>query len=182
MLDEAKKEMAYFRNLRKLAGEFQKELASDSKFQYTAYAYKAYENVKRTVNEAARLANEAFATYADGSVALRMGGEHSWKLYELLTGANRKKIGGIIDKNKQCKCAELDVPIFMPDEQLPDTIQAILLSSKIFLEKLKEEAKERYTNLEVIDIYQYWKEAGYSFQREFYFGLDTDYEVGFPED
>lgn len=72
-------------------------------------------------------------------------------------------------------------PIFTLSEQLPDTVQAILLSSKIYLEELKEEAKNLYVDLEMIDIYQYWEQAGYPFKREFYFGMDADYEGGFPE-
>ncbi len=182
LLEGTKKELAYFKELRKLAGESPKELDLDSKFQYTTYAYKAYENVKNTVCAIEKLLNEKFAMYAEGSVALRMGGEHSRQLYGLLTETNKKKIGGIIDKSKQCICAKLEIPIFEPGERLPDTIQAILLSSKIYLEELKEESRSLYGRLEVMDIYQYWEQRGYLFKREFYFGRDEDYEVGFPED
>lgn len=181
LLTEAEKQLECFQKLRRQAGDFPAELDSDSKFKYAKYTYKAYENVKNTIRAAAELLNEKFDSYADGSIALRMGGEHSRQLYELLAESNRRKIGGIIDKNRNCSCAILGFPVFEPNEQLPDVIEAVLLSSKIFREELKEEAKNLYGSLEVIDIYQYWEKAGYQFQREFYFGQDTDYEVGFPE-
>lgn len=181
-LSEEEKSSAYICDLRKKAGGFPAALDSAPKFEYAKYTYRAYENIKSTIYAIAKLLNEKFSAYADGGVALRMGGEHSGQLYELLTEVNKKKIGGIIDKNKQCVCAKLGVPIFEPGERLPDTMQAILLSSKIYLEELKEEAKSLYGELEVIDIYQYWEQAGYYFSRDFWFGQDEDYEVGFPED
>lgn len=181
-LNEKEKNSVYICDLRKKAGEFPAELDLDPKFEYAKYTYKAYGNVKSTIRAAAKLLNEKLELYADRSIALRMGGEHSWQLYELLIEANKKKIGCVIDKNKQCMCAKLGMPIFEPGERLPSTMQAILLSSKIYLKELKEEAKNLYVDLEIIDMYQYWEQAGYPFIREFYFGMDADYEVGFPED
>lgn len=72
--------------------------------------------------------------------------------------------------------------IFQPGESLPDTIKGVLLSSQICLEDLKEEADKLYADLEVIDMYQCWEQAGYHFSREFYFVVDADYDVGFPMD
>lgn len=163
-------------------GGFPKELDSDPKFQYSIYIYKAYANVKRTIQAVAKLINEKIGRYTDGSIVLRMGGLHSCELYEMMTEDNRKKIGGIIDKNKKCSSSSLGFHTFLPGERLPDKIEAVVLSSYIFLEELKIEAKEIYSGLEIIDIYQYLKEAGYNFKREFWFGLDSDYEVGFPKD
>lgn len=103
-------------------------------------------------------------------------------MYELLTETNKKKIGAIIDRSRQCACNKIGVPIFRPGESLPDTVKAVLLSSQIYLEDLRKEADKLYGDLEVIDMYQCWEQAGYHFSREFYFGVDADYEVGFPED
>ena len=147
------------------------------------YTYKAYENVKRTVRGIAGLINKKFSDYADGSIALRMGGEHSWQVYGLLTESNRKKGGAVIDRDDQCMCRRFNAEFFLPGEKLPDSIKTVLLSSYIYLDELKSEAEEFYGGVEIMDVYQYWKENGYDFQsREFWFGLDSDYEVGFPED
>lgn len=181
-LNDRKKDSEIIRELRKKAGEFPKELDSDLKFRYSAYTYKIYRNIKKTIREASRLLNERLATYADGSIMLRMGGEHSRQLYEILTETGRRKIGGILDKHEQCRCRELGLRIFKLEEQLPNKVEAVLLSSYIFLDELRTEVKELYNGLEIIDIYQYWREKGIDFQRDFWFGCETDYEVGFPED
>ncbi len=177
-----KKQLTSFREWRELVGGFPNELDSDSKFQYAAYTYKAYENVKNTFRAVAKVTNEKFSEYVDGSIALRMGGEHSYRLYESLTEANKKKIGAIIDRSGQCVCNKMGVPIFKPGESLPDTIKAVLLSSQIYLEDLRKEADKLYGDLEVIDMYQCWERVGYHFSREFYFGVDADYDVGFLVD
>jgi hypothetical protein len=181
-LSEEEKNSTYIRDMRKKAGGFPAELDSDPKFEHAKFTYRVYENIKNTIYVVAKLLNVKFSAYVDGGIALRTGGEHSWQIYELLTEANRKKIGCIIEKNKQCMCAKLGIPIFEPGKRLPDTMQAVLLSSKIYLEELKEEAKSLYGELDSIDIYQCWEQAGYHFSRDFWFGQDVDYEVGFPED
>ena len=180
-LDDKEKNSEEIRELRKRAGGFPKELDSDLKFRYSAYTYKIYRNIKKTIYEASRLLNERFAVYEDGSIVLRMGGDHSRQLYEILTDTNRRKIGGIIDKNNQCSCNGLGYRICNPEEEIPCKTKAILLSSYVFLDELKIEAEQIYSGLEIIDIYQYWKESGIDFQRDFWFGLETDYDVGFPE-
>ncbi len=181
-LNEKQSKSVHVQELRKIAGEFPEGLDSDPKFRYSAYTYKIYRNIKKTIHEVAGLLNEKFAIYEDDSVVLRMGGDHSRQLYEILDESSRKKIAGIIDKNKQCRCRELGIHIFSPEENLPEKVKIVLLSSYVFLDKLKAEAEEAYSDLEIIDIYQYWKSAGYYFQKDFWFGLDSDYEVGFPED
>lgn len=183
-LDSTMAESDIYKKMRRKVGGFPKELDVNPQFQYAVYTYKAYENIKRTIRAIAKLINKKFFEYADASIALRMGGEHSWQLLGMLTDINRKKIGCIIDKDKSCSCSKLSgVEIFLPGEKLPDKIGAILLSSHVFLEELRKETEILYSGYEIIDIYQYWKEAGYYFRnREFWFGLDSDYEVGFPKD
>ena len=182
-LDGTKEETEFYKKMRRKIGNFPKELDTEPRFQYAVYTYKAYENVKRTVRGIAGLINKKFSDYADGSIALRMGGEHSWQVYGLLTESNRKKVGAIIDRDDQCMCRRLNAEFFLPGEKLPDSIKTVLLSSYIYLDELKSEAEEFYGGVEIMDVYQYWKENGYDFQsREFWFGLDSDYEVGFPED
>jgi hypothetical protein len=113
-----------------------------------------------------------------------MGGEHSYQLYSVLSEENRRKIGGIIDKDNNCKCKELGYQIYKYPGDIPKGITAILLSSYWHMEELREEAKESYGAYKIIDIYRYLGEHGYHFEREFYhrFALDSDWDVGFPLD
>lgn len=69
-----KEQSACFQELREMVGGFPDELDSDSKFRYAAYIDKAYKNVKNTLRAVAKVTNEKFGEYADGSIALRMGG------------------------------------------------------------------------------------------------------------
>lgn len=181
--DHLPKDSEMFKNMREKAGGFPKEMDSDPKFRYAAYTYKVYENVKRTVRTAAEFINEKLGAYADGSIALRMGGNHSWQLYGVLTENSKRKIGAVIDGNDGCMCRDLGIPVVGVEGILRvDGIRAILLSSFIYLDELRAEARDIYREMEIIDIYDDWKQAGYPFQNDFWYGLETDREVGFPHD
>lgn len=170
---------AYLKELRKKVGEFPAELDTDPKFEYSKNTYTVLENVKRTVLKAAKLLDEKLAGYMDGSIVLRSGGYHTVQLCSVLPENSRKKIGGIIDRNPVCMSSNLGYPIYMPEDRLPDDIKAVLLSTYENLEALKHEADRLYSDLEVIDIYQYWRDCGYSFTKNFWYGLDSDRDIEF---
>lgn len=176
-MNNSQKDSACFKKLREMAGEFPKELDSDPKFSYASNTYTIYENMKKTVLEAAKLINEMLAGYEDGSIAFMKGGYHSRQLYAVLTEENRRKIGGIIDRDTQCLCNSLGYRVYQTGDVLPDDIKAILLSTHDNLAELKEEAKRAYSHLEIIDIYEYWKGCGYLFTRDFWYGLEKDHEI-----
>lgn len=176
----SKQNRKLFKKLREKVGEFPKELDIDSKFKYSKYLYIIYENVKKTVGKVAQLLNEKFGAYPDSSIALRMGGEHSYQVYTLLTESVRKKIYAVVDRDDNCKCKNLGIPIIKDIKELPDTVENIILSSFTYLSVLQEEARECYNWLNVIDIYEYLSEHGYKFNSVFWYGLDSDWDVGFP--
>lgn len=176
-MNNAQKDSELFNELRRMAGEFPKELDSDPKFSYASNIYTVYENVKKTVIEAARLINEMLSGYEDGSIAFLKGGYHSRQLYAVLTEDNRRKIGGIIDKDTQCLCKSLGYQVYQAGEELPNNIKAVLLSTHDNLAELTEEAKKTCSNLEIINIYEYWKGYGYFFARDFWYGLEEDFEI-----
>ena len=176
-MNNAQKNSRLFRELREMAGEFPEELESDPKFNYASNTYTIYENMKKTVLGAAKLINEMLAGYEDGSVAFLKGGYHSRQLYAVLTEENRRKVGGIIDRDTQCLCNSLGYRVYQTDDVLPDDIKAVLLSTHDNLAELKEEAKKAYSHLEIIDIYEYWKGCGYLFTRDFWYGLEEDHEI-----
>ena len=144
--------------LRIKTGEFPKELDSDSRFCFSVNTYTVYENIKRSVQKAADLLNKKLSCYADGSIVL-MGEDYPTRwLYAILTKENRKKICGTDDK---------------------DSIKVVLLSYYEHQEELRFEAERIYNGFEIIDIYQFWKEQGYSFPRDFWYGLEEDREIPF---
>lgn len=144
--------------LRKKTGEFPKELDSDSRFCFSANTYTVYENIKKSVQKAADLLNAKISCYEDGSVLL-LGKDYSTRwMYAILTKTNRKKIGGITDKDK---------------------IKAVLLSDYEHREELRFEAERKYNDFEIIDIYQFWKEQGFSFPGDFWYGLEQDRKIPF---
>lgn len=178
--DKSERDRQECEKLRKIVGGFPKELDTDEKFKYSRYMYPVYENVKKTIVELVRLLNDKFAGYSDNSIALRMGGNHSYHLYAMLSAENKKKICGIIDRDADCVCSGVGLPVVSEVNELANRPKAIVLSSYLNLDALKEEAREQYASLEVIDIYEYMRECGYDLNTNFWCGMDSDWNVGFP--
>lgn len=114
------------------------------------------------------------------------GGAHSVVLYYILSEENKRKVWGFIDGSSTCQCSKLQLPIIPPDYQELEAagIKAVLLSSYASLEALREEAKTWPSNIDVLDIYDYFDKNGINCTKAFYevVGTDEDYDVGFPFD
>lgn len=178
--DKSESDRQECEKLRKIVGDFPLELDADEKFKYSRYMHLVCENVKKTVAELIRLLNDKFARYPDNSIALRMGGSHSYHLYMMLSAENKKKICGIIDRNVDCVCSGLGLPVVKDAKELENRLETIVLSSYENLSALKEEARQQYASLEVIDLYEYLREGGYDLNTNFWCGIDSDWDVGFP--
>ncbi len=178
--DRSERERQECEKFRKIVGEFPKELETDEKFKYSRYMSLASENVNKTVEKLMSLLNDKFAEYPDNSIALRMGGNHSYHLYAMLSAGNKKKICGIIDRNADCVCGRAGLPVVSDVNDLENRPEAIVLSSYLNLNMLKEEARQQYASWEVIDIYEYMREHGYDLNTNFWCGIDSDWDVGFP--
>lgn len=167
--------------LRKKVGEFPKELYKDPKFEYARNTYTILENVKRTIREAMKLLNDKIAgkEYTDGSIVLRPGGYHTMRLCAVLSEENRKKIGGVIDQNPDCMCKDLGYSIYLPGDKLSDNIKVVLLSTYDNRDILKCDIQKQYSDLEIIDIYQYWRNCGFNFSKNFWYGLEADWDIAF---
>lgn len=172
---------------RKLVGEYPADVIEDEKFKYSKYLYILYDNLLKRNNMAERInwINAMLEDYPNRSVAIRMGGNHSVALYYVLSEESKKKIWGFIDNQKECLCSAFQLPIADTDavEELEKGgVKAIVLSSYISLEALKEEAKTRYANMDIIDIYDSFKNNDIWCRGCFYEiqGNDSDYDIGFP--
>ena len=167
-------------DFREMAGGFPKEIESDEKFDFVPYTYQALKNIKSTLNRVKELLGVIFERYSEHEIALRMGGWHSARLFFLLSPSDMKKIGCIIDWNENCECKGFGFPIVKPKEKLSKKIHAIVLSSYFLKEDLKTEIGQFYQDREVIDLYQIFEDHGLHFNREFIYGLDTDYDIEIP--
>lgn len=76
-------------------------------------------------------------------IAMRMGGEHSYTLYEWLTEDNQKKIVGFIDNNVGCLCSIFQKHVFKIEDIQKYGIEGVILSSYKHLKTIRAE-KELY--------------------------------------
>ena len=161
-------------DLREKTGAFPAFLDTDVRFSVSKNIYLVYENLKSTVAKAASVLNEIMRGYGEGSVYLYAGGYHTRQLLSIMTQESMGKIGGIIDQDPKCLCAGLGFSIRHPDHILPAEEKILLLSSRRYLRELQTEARDRYPQMTVLDIYKMWRENGLDFPREFWYGVEED--------
>lgn len=170
---------------RELTGEYPVEIESDERFRYSQYMFKIYDRQRKYVYQRMKLIDSLFEKFPKHSVAIRTGGEHSAKLYESLSRESREKIGYFIDSNTECLCKKFGLPILVLEEIQQYDVNAIVLSSFVFLEELRKEAKNYVENIEVVDIYKQLELNGMSVKKNFFIDVDMpeeEWEVGYPFD
>lgn len=171
--------------LRRIAGEFPADIDADERFKYSKYVYKLFDKYDQYIHRYISIICEELDEYPNGSVAIRMGGDHSAELYTRLPDTYKKKIACFIDVNKNCVCERYGLPV-MSLEQINDKhIKAIVLSSYKYIEMLREEAKMYANDIDVIDIYEALESNGIHCDDNFYMDVqmrNEDYDVGFPFD
>lgn len=180
-MDNEYRDTELFTRLREQAGEFPQALDTDQKFSYAKNTYIVYDNLKKTVYRAASVLYEKLKTYADKSVVLLGGGYHSMQLLAVLPEEGREKIGGVIDSDVQCLCGKKGYPVILYTDELPAHIKVILLSQDKYAEENWREAVRRYDNRIILDPYQYWKDNGLIFEKEFWYGLRSDIDLSHLE-
>lgn len=172
--------------LRKEAGIYPPEILEEEKFASSRYLYelhKVYRVKSKALIKALNMSlSKVLSGYEDGTVAIRTGGMHSYYLYAVLDENLQSKIGVFIDYNPRCLCAACGKKI-ISKEALGEKwagVKAVILSSYIYRDKLREEAMQYPTHVNVIDLYDVFEQIGYSFKNEFYgsMGLqEEDYDV-----
>ncbi|MBQ2982178.1 MAG: sulfatase-like hydrolase/transferase [Lachnospiraceae bacterium] len=175
------------KRLREFVGEYPIDIIDDEKFKYSKYMYKLvekYDNYAREYKKRyMKIICKELDKYPTNSVAIRMGGDHSMNLYNLLNEEYKDKISCFIDNNKKCICKKYGKPIVTLDELPKGNIQAIILSSYDHLKTLRKEVKQYTENIDVIDIYVLLEKNGIYCTQNFYMDIklkDEDYDVGFP--
>ena len=113
-------------------------------------------------------------------IAIRMGGEHSYTLFEWLTEDNRQKITAFIDNDLQCICNVFGKPVIRPEEVQTRDIDGVILSSYTHLELLRNETSLYPLGTVILDIYDYIQKEGFPDKdiRNDLVGLpDSEYEA-----
>lgn len=175
---------------REMAGEYPAEMRKDKKFKYTIFLYNLYDNLKKRsghVEKCVEIINKILEKFEENSVAVRVGGYHSLVLYHILSKENKRKIWGFIDKNGDCQCGRLGLPV-VPVEKgeklISEGVKAVLLSSYDILDVIRQETGIWFPDMEILDIYDAFEKRGIVCNTNFYnvLGTDEDYDVGFPFD
>ena len=118
--------------------------------------------------------------YRDKEVAIRTGGIHSLKLYEMLSPEIRNRICCFVDDNPNCLCKRNGKLVLSKDafREKFGLCTAILLSSYEHIKELREEVFHgAFGNCEIIDIYKLFDEKGIRYEKDFYYALyESDYQ------
>lgn len=141
---------------------------------------KLYEAYKSNLKKISKIINDIFSEFEDNSIAIRMGGEHSFALFNCLTDRNKKKVMGFIDKSENCCCASLGRKIITPTDALGMSISAVVLSSFDYLSLLRNESKKYLPEVQIIDLYQIFAQKGFAPNGNFYEKMvidDTTYDL-----
>ena len=169
--------------MRSKARDFFEDDEIRAKCKYSVYLYKLYDNFIRRCKENVNMICELMKNYPKGTIALRMGGEHSAELYSRLEDKYKDKIGYIIDNNKDCICKKYGMPVLTLEEAKHMNIKAIVLSSYMHIDMLRNEASAYPSDIAIIDIYNELEKRGICCKNNFYVDVqmtDEDYDVGFP--
>ena len=176
--------------LKTLFLDYPMQLKMDNKFIYTQYLYQLLEVYSKRSKVIMAMLESVFEKFRDNSVAIRFGGMHSSKLYNLLSQKAKRKVGYFIDNDDKCLCAEfgktiLDTEKFIQSANVDFEVEAVILSSFDHLSELRNESRKYPSSIEIIDIYEILERDGICCRENFYekMGMaDMDYErIYIPE-
>lgn len=161
----------------KLVGIYPKHFDKDELFSASKYLYQYFDKMVYYVKKKMDIICELLEEFSDKSVAMRMGGMHSYYLYILLPQKYKQKIVGFIDNNKECYCSCFELPIVSIHNLEEIEIEGVILSSFKHRKVLCDEAKRYPKTIKWIDIYEILEKNGFVSKKEFYFENEiTDIE------
>lgn len=153
---------------------------NDRKLVWARKSFAIAEKLKRAEKNQLNYINQWIADSNLRRLAIRMGGEHSYTLYEWLTEENQKKIVAFIDNNPECICSVLGKRIIKIEEIQKLEINGVILSSYEYLELLRSEKSLYPEGIIFFDIYDYIQKKGFpnkDIQNDLVGLQDSDYEV-----
>ncbi len=173
--------------LRELTGEYRINIKEEEKFKYTLYSYKVLENyMKRNSefeNNKKRIINDLFSKLdKKHNLAIRMGGEHTLKLFWALNWENKKKINYIIDTDVNCIASRLGIRVVHPSEINKYPIDTIVISSFKYRNEMKNELNINNDQYLVVDLYDYMEKSDVYCNKAFYlYEINKeDIDINFP--
>ncbi len=160
---------------REIVDSFPYELLHKKKFELSYVIDEIGTNIVEYRKRCKYVFNKLLEVMPLGKIALRTGGESSLVFLGWISEANRKKIGGIIDRDDNCLCATLEVPIWHSPDNIPSNIEYIIITSRDIWEK----ELYNYPNRCVICLNKILEQSGIHCNNHFYYGDHDCYRVSY---
>lgn len=134
---------------------------NDKKLVWARKSLAIAEKLKQVKRNQLDYINDWIAGFDLQRIAIRMGGEHSYTLYEWLTEENQEKIVAFIDNDSECICSIFGKRIIKIEDVEKLEIDGVILSSYEYLELLRSEKSLYPEKIIFFDIYAYLQEEGF---------------------
>jgi len=157
----------------KLCPHYPDDILTYDKFKYSRNLYATLERyLKRNKTFEENKINaiiDIFEQLPEGTgVALRGGGEHSYRLWLALPWRLRKKISCVIDRDPQCMAARVGLPVIGLDQLRETDVKYIVVSSFLYETEWAEELQRMGGNFEIIRLYEALKDRSVTCKEAFY--------------
>lgn len=159
--------------LRSLNSAFPVEIYKESKFKYSEYLHKTIQNYyqRNYKFEKRKLEGlkELFSSFKKTDVvALRGGGEHTFRIWFMLDWEFRGRISYIIDRDPACMASRLGLPVVGIDEIKEKKVSTIIISSYEYEDMWGEELRKYEKKVQIIGLYTYLRKKGIVCTRPLY--------------
>ena len=158
--------------LRGITSKKRIDLPTEEKFKYSRLIQQVMERCRaRTAKRQEKKLNvirNIFAEIPEGKIlALRGGGLSSLRLLMLLDEKARKKVGYIIDEDKECYAGKMGIRVVSMEEAGDCRIDKVIIASFDYRREWKEECANNF-KAEIVDLYNILKQYGIECQEDFY--------------
>ncbi len=134
---------------------------SDKKFVWARKSLLIAEKIRGIERNQLNYINKWLAESDLRRIVIRMGGEHSYTLYEWLTEDNQNRIVAFIDNDPQCICSVFGKQVVGMRDVQKMQIDGVILSSYQYLDLLRSEKKLYPAGTVFFDIYEYIQREGF---------------------
>ena len=157
--------------LRGITSKKRIDLSAEEKFKYSRLVQQVMEQCRmRTAErqeEKINIIRNIFAEIPEGEILALRGGElSSLRLLMLLDENARKKVGYIIDEDKECYAGKMGIRVVSMEEAGDCRIDKVIIASFNYRREWKEECVNNL-KAEIVDLYDILKQYGIECQVDF---------------
>ena len=134
---------------------------NEKKFVWARKSLQIAEKIRQVKRNQLDYINRWIADSGMQRIAIRMGGEHSYTLYEWLTEDNQNKIVAFIDNDPKCICSVFGKKVINMENIQNLEIDGVILSSYEHLEFLRSEKNLYPMGTTIFDMYEYIQNEGF---------------------